>query len=99
MDFKFKKDEEPTDLEKLIKRLTDAIENMPPTSEGYANLVDQLVKLKKIQENESRRPLSKDAMLAAGVNLAGIVMILSFEHGHALTSKALGFVFKSKSTS
>jgi len=99
MNIPFKKTKEPTDLEKLIKRLTDAIENMDPTEQGYETMVDQLVKLKKIQAEETRKPLSSDALLAAGVNLAGILIIVGFEHSHALTSKAIGFVFKSKTSS
>jgi hypothetical protein len=94
MDIPFLKTKEPTDLEKLIKRLTDYIESMEMTDEGYPNAVDQLVKLKKIQAEETRKPLSKDAMLSAGASLAGILIIVGFEYTHALTSKAIGFVKK-----
>lgn len=96
MNIPFKKIKEPTDLENLIKRLTDYIETMTPKDDGYDHAVDQLVKLKKIHAEETRKPLSRDALLAAGVNIAGILIIVGFEHSHAMTSKAVNFVFKNK---
>jgi hypothetical protein len=96
MNIPFKKTKEPTDLEKLIKRLTDYIESMEASDGDYTNAVDQLVKLKKIHAEETRKPLSRDALLAAGVNIAGILIIVGFEHSHAMTSKAVNFVFKNK---
>lgn len=95
----FKKTEEPTELDTLIERLSEAILNSDPSDEGYSKMYDNYVKLKDIQRENRRKPLSSDALLAAGVNLAGILMIISFEHTHALTSKALGFVFKTKQSS
>jgi hypothetical protein len=95
----FKKTKEPTELDTLIERLSQAILNAEPTSEGYAHMVDQYTKLKKIQAETSPKPISKEALFAAGVNLTGILMIISFERTHALTSKALGFVFKTKNSS
>ncbi len=89
-----KKTKELTDLEKLIKRLTEYIENIDPKGEDYTHAVDQLVKLKKIQVEENPKPLSKDEMLKAGASLVGILIIVGFEHSHALTSKALSFVKK-----
>lgn len=96
MNIPFKKTKEKTDLEILIKRLTDYIESMEKFNEDYTHAVDQLVKLKKIHAEETRKPLSRDALLAAGVNIAGILIIVGFEHSHAMTSKAVNFVFKNK---
>jgi hypothetical protein len=95
----FKKTKEPTELDDIIGRLHKAIINANPETEGYAHMVDQYTKLKKIQAETSQKPISREALFAAGVNLTGILMIISFERTHALTSKALGFIFKTKNSS
>lgn len=45
---------------------------------------------------KSRMP-SADAILTAATSLVGIAIIVGYEHAHAVTSKALGFVLKPKS--
>lgn len=86
---------EPSSLENEIERLLEVLKNMEPTDEKYPNVADQLVKLYKLKEVDSKKRVSPDAMAAAATNLAGILLILNFEHAHVMTSKALGFVVKS----
>jgi hypothetical protein len=88
---------EPTDLDQLIDRLIEAMDNNgDPASKDYAQMADQLVKLKKIRTDESRSKVSTDALLAAGVNLAGILLVIYREQTFAITSKAFGFIAKTK---
>jgi hypothetical protein len=86
---------EPSTLEIEIDRLLEVMKTLPPTDEKYAVVADQLVKLYKLKEVDSKKLVSPDAMAAAATNLAGILLILNFEHAHVMTSKALGFVVKS----
>lgn len=90
----FKKGE-PSDLEKEIARLLEVMEGLEPTEENYATVADQLVKLYKLKEVDSKKRVSPDAWAAAATNLAGILLILNFEHAHVMTSKAVSFVMKS----
>lgn len=78
-----------------IERLHEQLKNMTPTDEDYATVADQLTKLYKLLEIESKGKVSKDVLVNAAANLIGIVTIISFEHTHALATKALGFVKKS----
>lgn len=88
---------EPSDLEIEIARLLKVLSGMEdPSDEKYSKVADQVVKLQKLQiETDSKKRVSPDAMTAAATNLAGILLILNFEHAHVMTSKALGFVVKS----
>lgn len=91
---KFKKTE-PTPLEIELERLLSVLETLPPTAEEYAAVADQVVKLYKLKEVDSKKLVSPDAMAAAATNLAGLLLILNYEHAHVLTSKAVSFVMKS----
>jgi hypothetical protein len=86
---------DPSALDKEIDRLLKTLSVMDPYDEEYPNVADQLVKLYKLKEVDSKSRVSKDVWIGAGVNLVGILTIVSYEHAHALTSKALGFVMKS----
>ncbi len=45
---------------------------------------------------EKEKKLNPNVWINAGASLLGIIMILSYEHTHVLTTKALGFVPKVK---
>lgn len=86
---------EPSSLENEIERLLEALKNMDPAKdENYSDVADQLKKLYPLKEVDSKRRVSPDAWTAAATNLAGILLILNFEHAHVMTSKALSFVMK-----
>lgn len=50
----------------------------------------------KQDDIERRNRVSMDTLAVIGANLAGIVAILAYERAHIITSKALGFVTKSR---
>lgn len=72
----------------LVKTKTDSSE--------YVVLLDHLSKLTKLNEANSSKPVSRDTLVLAATNLAGILLILTHERTHIVTSKALGFVLKSR---
>lgn len=95
----FKPQTQTPDLDKAIAAAFVELSRHHATSDEYSKTVDQLEKLYKIKssyEKDNKRTVSLDQMLAVAGNLAGIVLILSYEHMHPITSKALGFVLKSK---
>ncbi|ASU03943.1 hypothetical protein SEA_FRODOSWAGGINS_30 [Streptomyces phage FrodoSwaggins] len=89
------KTSEPNDLQKEIKRLFEKLANTPEDSDEYNRVSDQLAKLYKLQEVDSKQKVSKDQWVASLASLAGILVIVAYEHGHVIASKAaLSFVKK-----
>lgn len=86
----------PTELEKAITRVLESMDGVDVTSEEYAKMVAQLDKLHKMLPPKKEAKVSNDALIAVAGNLLGIVIILGFERAHIVTSKALGFVLKSR---
>lgn len=89
-----KKDKEPTALQKTIDVLHDRMLAADPSSKEYAQMADQLVKLYPlIPETEPKR-VSPDTWALIGANLAGILIIISYERVNVITTKAIGFLTK-----
>jgi hypothetical protein len=65
-----------------------------PASDDYAQVLTQLEKLHKMKVAERPDRVSKDVWVTAGVNLAGILIIIGYEQTHVIASKAVGFVLK-----
>lgn len=86
-----------TGLEEAIDKVLLEMSSKASDSEEFSKMVDQLEKLHKMkiaEKPESRVDIN--TLVAIGGNLAGIVAILGFERAHVVTSKALGFVLKSR---
>lgn len=80
-------------LDKLYLELQD----YPVVSDNFALAMAHIETLEKLKLSEKEGRFSKlETVLPVLGNLAGIVAILGFEHAHVITSKALGFVLKSK---
>jgi len=90
-----KANHELTALEKAIDQVLKEMETVTADSPEFAKMVDRLVTLHKALP-EKERKVKWDTLITVAGNLAGIVMILSFERAHVVTSKALSFVLKSK---
>lgn len=90
--------QKPSALDEAIDRVLETMKETEPDSEEYGHLISRLDKLHsmKIAENVNRNRVSLDTLVAVGANLFGIILILGFERAHVVTSKALGFVMKSK---
>ena len=81
-------------LELAIDELHLQMQTVMGDTEEFDRLTDQLVKLYKLREHDSRPSVSPDALLLSVTNLLGIVIIVSHEKTHVVTSKALGFLAK-----
>lgn len=83
------------------KALITALEELPvlsADSEEYTAAIKNIEKLHEIKASHKKTKfrVSGDTLLSVGGSLAGIVMILGYEKANVLTSKALGFVLKTK---
>ena len=95
--FTKKNDEKPATIQELIDGVATQMLTYDAHSDEYAKMNEQLQKLHKMKMTE--RPTlipSADVVVQTLCSLIGIVSIVRFEQTHALTSKALGFVMKTK---
>lgn len=87
---------DPT-INDVIVNLLSEMQGFEGHSDEYAKIVLQLEKLYAIKASEKKRiNVSPDALVAVFGNLAGIGLILNFEKLNVITTKALGFVLKSR---
>jgi len=90
----FKK--EPTNLDKVIDKLTQELVDRRLTPEETNKRVEELTALHKVKENTTSS-VDKNVLITAVTNLLGILVILKHERlGNFIGSKALGFVFRLK---
>lgn len=87
---------EPDGLQEVIDALIARIKDEKPDSENYTSMVTNLDKLIKLKEINNPKRVSKEAWLAAGVNLAGILLIIKHEQFNVIATKAIGFIAKMK---
>jgi hypothetical protein len=89
----FNKTAEFDALQYAIDTLYSDLQAHKPYTEDYDKITDQIVKLKKLQNEttHSWKP-SPDALVGAAGSVLGIVLILQFEKIGVITSKAVGFV-------
>lgn len=90
------KKHEKQNLDTLIDNLTATMAQTEESSDEYSQMADQLEKLHKTKNLKKGNRISAEALLAAGANLAGIILIIHHEQVGVITTKALGFVQKVK---
>jgi hypothetical protein len=83
-----------TPLQAAIDEMLRELATVSGDSEQAERIVARLTELNELQKTNSSGPLSKDAVVTAATNIAGILLILNHERAHVVTSKALGFVQK-----
>lgn len=85
----FNKPAEETELDRTIIKLELDLQTTEADTKEYAKKVKLLEKLYAIRSKNAPKGVSPDTWLLVGANLLGIVIIVGYEHGHVLTSKAL----------
>lgn len=83
-----------SNVKALDKAIANALERLDPVSSAYSDQITNVGRLVDLREDISPKGVSRDTMAIVMGNLAGIVMILGYERGHVIASKALGFVLK-----
>lgn len=87
----------PEDLKLTIaiNRVLDEMDEYGPTSPEYPKLVANLKELNTLKDNQkSSRRVSPDTLAQVLGTFAGIGLIVSYEHVHVVTSKAIGLLKK-----
>lgn len=90
------KPENRAGLEKAIDDALLKLDSLQADTPEYDAVLDKLERLYKLRlpEPEASKPISKDALVAGAVNLAGIILIINHEKLHVISTKALSFVGK-----
>jgi len=96
--FNQKPQPEPSKLDEAIDDLFAELKDHKAIDEDYSKISAELERLYKIKSEikDPRSRVSPDALIAVVGNLVGIVAILGYERVNVVTSKALGFVLKTK---
>jgi len=89
-----KKPKPPQGLDLAITNVLTTMQGYSPYDSEYADMVKQLSKLHALKVNETQTHVSKDVWITVAANLAGILIIVGYEHAHVVTTKALNQVFK-----
>jgi hypothetical protein len=89
----------PEDL-KLINAINDCLDELDtfgPDDPGYVRTLASLERLMDMQKaKKPPRTFSSDTMLLVAGNLLGILIIVAYEQKHVMTSKAQGFLLKTR---
>jgi hypothetical protein len=85
---------EPTGLETAINEVLNEMQGFTADSKEYSKMVKQLSKLYALKEIDKTDRLSKDTKAIIIGNLVGILIIVAYERGHVMTSKALPLLVK-----
>lgn len=91
-----KKDRTPKPIADAIEQISEEMRYEEPGTEKYSALAKQLDQLYTTKSKEDKPMFSPDVMLTVGGNLLGIALILSYERLNVITTKALGFVIRSR---
>jgi hypothetical protein len=89
-----KREENPTALDTAIETALEKLNDLNPGTKEYIVQIDQIAKLIAFKEKTTPKRISPDTLAIIGGNLAGILIIVSYERVHIVTSKALGFIIK-----
>jgi hypothetical protein len=73
-------------------RLLSEAEALGTDSPDYARKLEMIAKLDNVKVKKTH--LSKDAILSASASILGMLLVISYERNHAITTKAFGLVKK-----
>jgi hypothetical protein len=85
---------EKTRLDEVIDQALSELAGHDANTEEYAEIVKRVAELNALRDTNKSDRLSKDTLALILGNLAGILVIVSYEHIHVMTSKALPFLHK-----
>lgn len=83
-------------LNEEIERVLKHMSSLDLESEEYNHALRHLERLTAVKTETRPKRVSGDTMLTVVGNLLGVFTIVSYEHVHVMTSKALGQVIKPK---
>lgn len=83
-------------LDDAIDELITSLRGLDVLDDKYTSTVESIDTLMKLRSSTATERVSKDTLAIVAANLAGIVLVLEYEHARALSSKALTFIMKAR---
>ncbi len=83
-------------LESELDRALTRLRAEMPNSEDYQKMLKVVERLHEMMAEEKPNVVSKDTLFSVGGNLLGIILILKHERLNVITTKALGFVIRTR---
>lgn len=90
----FKKD---NTIEIQITKVLGRLDHVEPATEEYKALQKTLSTLTSLKELTTKSAISSDTLLVVLGNLAGVLIIVGYEHSHVLASKAMSTLLRPRS--
>ena len=92
----FEKRSDPTQaaLDVTITELMTDMKTLDGDSEEYATCLNRLERLMKQKEKFAPKQINPDTWIMVGGNLIGILIIVSYERGHVIATRALSNIIK-----
>ena len=81
-------------LEEAITECLAEMKGCNADSEEYALLLTSLERLHELRAEKGHKHVSKDTLATVAGNLLGILIIVSYERGHVMVSKAKDYVMR-----
>lgn len=86
----------PTQLELTIQELHSDMKGHDPDTPEYELMMGELERLYALKEKEQKHRVSPDTLAIVIGNLVGILIIVKFERGAVMVSKAKDYVLRPK---
>lgn len=83
-------------LDDEIVRVLAKLSSMEPSDKEYVMVSDNLKVLCDARDKKDPSSISTETLLAIGANLIGLLIVLNFEKTGVITSKAFGWIWKTK---
>lgn len=83
-------------LDEVIDEVLDDLKGEEPYSSRYAASIDKLERLYKLKRTPAREKVSPDTLALVIGNLAAVAIVVGYERGNIITSKAWSFLLKAK---
>jgi hypothetical protein len=82
------------ELEEAIAECLAEMKGCNADSEEYKLLLDSLERLHALRPEKGHKSISRDTLATVMGNLLGILIIVSYERGHVMVSKAKDYVMR-----
>lgn len=83
-------------IEQDLEHILAMLPITQPDSQEYAKLLTSAERLYGMLDRPKSTPISRETLVTVGANLLGILLIIKHEDVNVITSKALGFVIRTR---
>lgn len=84
--------EGPDPLDIAITSLITDMQSHDPSTEQYKDMMNQLERLHKLKGEHHRKRVSPDTLAIVIGNIVGILIIVGYERGHVMTTRAWDYI-------